>query len=151
MSILSAQSLRLFRPLFPLRDAYRIELDGHTLSGGLGPAGYDIALAQDVNLGSGGFALASAVELFNMRDNIAARVHDKSTWARRGVTVQNTFIEPGWRGYLTLELTNHSPRMVHIPQGAPIAQVVFEWVDAPTELPYSGKYQDQEAGPQEAR
>ena len=31
-------------------------------------------------------------------------VHDKSTWARRGLVVQNTVIEPGWHGYLTIEV-----------------------------------------------
>jgi dCTP deaminase len=37
-------------------------------------------------------------------------VHDKSTWARRGLVVQNTVIEPGWHGYqTTIELTNHGP------------------------------------------
>ena len=43
-----------------------------------------------------------------MPSDVLGQVCDKSTWARRGVAVQNTIIEPGWRGYLTVELTNHS-------------------------------------------
>jgi dCTP deaminase len=54
------------------------------------------------------------------------------------LTVQNTVIEPGWRGYLTLELTNHGPNRLEIPAGSPIAQIIFEMLDEPTEQPYRG-------------
>lgn len=60
-------------------------------------------------------------------------------------------IEPGWRGFLTLELKNQGKDILRIERGDPIAQILFEGLDAPTDKPYSGKYQDQEAGPQPAR
>ena len=63
----------------------------------------------------------------------------------------NTVIEPGWRGFLTLELRNMSNKKIFIPNGCPIAQVVFHRLDQECEKPYSGKYQDQERGPQGAR
>ncbi len=85
-----------------------------------------------------------------MPNSVMGIVHDKSSWARHGVAVQNTVIEPGWRGYLTLELTNHSQQTRTIKPGDPIAQIVFHWLDEPTKQPYEGKYQDQAAGPQEA-
>ena len=80
-------------------------------------------------------------------------VHDKSSWVRKGICVQNTIIDPGWCGFLTLELTNHwsNTRPCTIRAGTPIAQVVFHRLDQATELPYSGKYQNQERGPQKAR
>ena len=90
-----------------------------------------------------GFELASTLERFTMPDNLVGRVCDKSTWARRGLAIQNTLIEPGWRGYLTLELSNHDPQELKIDDGSPIAQIVFEFLDEPTEIPYRGKYQDQ--------
>src|SRR5262249_13783349 len=77
--------------------------------------------------------------------------HDKSSWARRGLAVQNTIFDPGWRGYATLELTNHGRSSLAILAGDPIAQVVCHLLTESTTQPYAGKYQDQEAGPQHAR
>lgn len=85
-----------------------------------------------------------------MPKNVLGIVHDKSTWARQGIACQNTVIEPGWRGYLTLEITNHGRIPIKFESGMPIAQVVFHFVDQMTDG-YEGKYQDQEAGPQSAR
>ena len=59
--------------------------------------------------------------------------------------------EPGWRGYLTLEISHHGLRQIHLPAGCSIAQVVFHLLDAVTDEPYDGKYQDQAAGPQPAK
>lgn len=118
---------------------------------GLSPAGYDVRIAESVMLPPVGFSLASTMEQFNMPKNIIAEVKDKSTWARQGLAVQNTVIEPGWRGYLTLELTNHGPLPISISAGMPIAQILFEFTDMPVDHPYEGKYQDQEVGPQGAR
>jgi dCTP deaminase len=65
--------------------------------------------------------------------------------------VQNTVIEPGWEGWLTLELTNHGTELLTLHEGTPIAQIVFQFLDLPTEQPYVGKYQSQEDRPVEAR
>jgi dCTP deaminase len=145
--IASAQTLRGLRPVEPFED--RKVFEG--MSYGLSSAGYDIRIAEDTHLAPGEFSLASSIERFWMPFSLLGIVHDKSTWARKGIAVQNTVIEPGWRGYLTLELTNHSDKYVFIKSGSPIAQVVFHLLDHPTEQPYQGKYQDQQAGPQHAR
>lgn len=146
--ILAAQDIRVRQPLMPMFERTRT----HGMTFGLGPAGYDIRIAQDrILLPFFGFRLASAIERFDMPDDVLGVVHDKSTWARRGITVQNTVIEPGWRGYLTLEITNHSWRLVRLRAGMPIAQVIFHRLSSPTVIPYAGKYQDQAAGPQPAR
>lgn len=145
--ILSAQTLDIIRPLQPWHP--RTVFEGMTF--GLGPAGYDVRIAEDVTVEPGGFVLASTMEEFNMSIMVLGYVKDKSTWARRGLAVQNTVIEPGWRGFLTLELTNHSKEAIAIRSGMPIAQIVFHQLDAPTQLPYAGKYQDQVAGPVDAK
>ena len=147
--IASAQTLRAIRPVRPFCE--RTTHDGMTY--GLGPAGYDVRTATGWTLMPGEFVLLATVERFNMPRRLLGVVHDKSTWARLGIAVQNTVIEPGWRGFLTLELTNHSRRAWHIKVGSPIAQIVFHLLDEPTDQPYpeDGKYQDQEAGPQAAR
>ncbi len=141
--ISSAQSIRRRAGMItPFHE--RTVVDGMTF--GLSPAGYDIRIAGHIFVAGGGFVLASSVERFDMPLDVLGRVTDKSTWARRGLTVQNTVIEPGWRGYLTLELTNHSGTSITIRPGSPIAQILFELLDQPTEQPYAGKYQDQRAG-----
>jgi len=126
----------------------RTVLNGMTF--GLSSASYDIRVAEDVEVRHGFFCLASSVERFNMPLDLIARVADKSSLARRGVAVQNTVLEPGWRGHLTLEISNHSGTYLVMEAGSPIAQVIFELLDQPTEQPYVGKYQDQSAGPQPA-
>ena len=151
MTVLSAQSIRK-RGIF---DPFHERTIHNGMTFGLGPAGYDVRIAEEINLsgnlfGPFRFMLASTVEHFTMPDDCLAYVKDKSTWARQGVLVQNTIIEPGWRGILTLELSYEGHDVVNIPAGTPIAQVVFHKLDEPTEIPYSGKYQDQEAGPQPA-
>ncbi|MGE5509907.1 MAG: dCTP deaminase [Bacteroidota bacterium] len=146
--ILSAQSIRgrtgLLEP-FHERTVFR----GMTF--GLSPAGYDIRIAEDAVLRPGAFQLASSMERFAMPLDLIAFVKDKSTWARRGLFVQNTVIEPGWSGYLTLELTSSASEPLELNAGMPIAQIVFQLLDKPTDSPYRGKYQNQRSGPVPAR
>ena len=126
---------------------------------GLGEAGYDIRIKQDIRfvpddkyqmfvwtqkvgyLAPGRFALASAVEEFHMPADLMGIVHDKSTWARRGLSVFNTVIEPGWDGFLTLELVYHGNTELVIPAGSGIAQVIFH--DVEEKAWYRGKYTHQ--------
>jgi dCTP deaminase len=158
--ILSGQTLRNMKVIHPFHERTQVMYydDSLTLSYGLGPAGYDVRIAEEVTLLPGTTQLASTYEHFSMPNFCMAIVHDKSTWARKGLAVQNTVIEPGWYGYLTLELTympvgpiSLSAPLLNIPKLAPIAQIVFHTLDVPTEQPYSGKYQDQPPGPQQAR
>lgn len=138
---------------------------------GLGEAGYDLRIKQEVifrpktggrmyrmvscehsqsvHTGFGRFVLASAIEEFQMPDDLVGIVHDKSTWARRGLSVFNTVIEPGWKGFLTLELVYHGEDELIIPAGSGIAQVVF--TETQCRVAYSGKYQNQEDKPVPAR
>jgi len=154
--ILSAQTIRrMCEGEAPLLSPFAERTQYQCTSYGLSPAGYDLRLdlgnpaIMDHWLAPGEFLLAATLERFIMPPNVIARVHDKSTWARRGLSCYNTVIEPGWRGFLTLELINHGPNSIHLHWGAGIAQVVFERLDEPTEEPYPeyGKYQDQQAGP----
>lgn len=130
------------------------------MSYGLSHAGYDVRItlkgmvafaAGVVQLEPGGFMLASTLEHFDIPPDLLGIVHDKSTWARMGLAAQNTVIEPGWKGHLTLELTNHSDKVIAIHEGDPIAQIVFHQLAAVPERAYEGKYQNQGEGPQAAR
>lgn len=156
--ILSAQSIRercvkhvmnMNRDWLPMLDPF-CERTLHEPTGtsyGLGPCTYDVRLGQPVRLWPGDFVLAVTHERFVMPLDLCATVCDKSTWARQGVAVQNTHIDPGWRGWLTLELSNHGPDKLFLSIGTPIAQIKFEKLDYPTDIAYRGKYQDQGADP----
>ena len=150
--ILSAQSIRERTGMI---DPFTERQQYCGMSCGLSVAGYDVRVefgfGDSLRLAPGSFRLASTMEWFNMPNDILGEVKDKSTWARRGLTVQNTVIEPGWRGHLTLELTNHGDRDITLLYGHPIAQIIFSQVDRPVEIPYDGKYQDQPRGPQGAK
>ncbi len=141
--ILNGLGLYNARPVSPMLSGKKRD---HGVSWGLAEAGYDIRIKQDVWLFPfRRFRLASAIEKFEMPADLVGIVHDKSTWARRGLSVFNTVIEPGWYGYLTLELVYHGWRPLHIPAGAGIAQVMFHQITEPGK--YTGKYQNQEDRP----
>ena len=120
------------------------------VSYGLGHAGYDLRVAEDHIMLPGDFCLASAIEEFTMPDTVGGIIYNKSTWARRGLSVFNTVVEPGWQGCLTMELANHGRETLYIKKGMGLAQVIFYFLDRPTDNPYQGKYQGQKPGPQEA-
>lgn len=160
--ILSAQSIRKRGIFTPFCEASKCALTNTSF--GLSHCGYDIRLDLEKSpsyytdldgryykMQPQEFMLAATIEHFELPHDLVGIVHDKSSMARRGVTVQNTVIEPGWKGYLTLEITNHAKELVTLRHGQGIAQVIFHLLDAPTESPYAGKYQNQEAGPQAAR
>lgn len=140
--ILPAQTIRKLKPITPFHER-TVHLG---MSFGLSHAGYDVRIAETVVLSQGNFALASTIEHFDIPNDLIAFVHDKSTWARQGLSLFNTVIEPGWRGYLTLELVNNSRETLVIDGGSSIAQIVFMRLEEPTESAYAGKYQDQRAG-----
>ena len=118
---------------------------------GLSGASYDVRVAESFWLWPFWGRLASTIERFAMPSDVGAEVKDKSSNARRFVLVQNTWIDPGWTGYLTLELTRLLPWPVRIKAGTPIAQLIFHRLEQPTDQPYRGKYQDQAPGAQPAR
>jgi len=136
----------------------------HGVSWGLSEAGYDIRIKQDIvfeksygefivivdgiQTNTGRFTIASAIEEFHMPNNLVGIVHDKSTWARQGLSVFNTVIENGWCGWLTLELLYHGSEGLHIPAGAGIAQVIFH--ETIERASYDGKYMNQPDRPVEA-
>lgn len=151
--------------LEPIKGMATRKISEHGVSYGLGEAGYDIRIKQDIwfdpqkncvsrkdgdiptvqDVFKGRFVLASAIEEFQMPGTLMGIVHDKSTWARRGLSVFNTVIESGWKGFLTLELVYHGNEPLYIPAGSGIAQVIFHEVAVPAW--YAGKYQNQEDRP----
>ncbi len=93
------------------------------------------------------FALASSVEYFKIPDNVLAICLGKSTYARCGIIVNVTPFEPGWEGYVTLEISNTTPLPCRIYANEGLCQVLFFEGDEACEVNYrsrAGKYQAQE-------
>lgn len=146
--IINGNALLAAKPLSPMIGK---KVREHGVSHGLGEAGYDIRIKQQITLtAQSRFSLASTLEKFSMPTSLVGVVHDKSTWARKGLSVFNTVIEPGWRGWLTLELVYHGNDQLTIPAGCGIAQVLFHKLAQKAEYG-DGKYQDQPNAPIGAR
>ncbi len=91
----------------------------------------------------GEFILAHTQETFNFPPNITGLVKDKSTYARLGIALQNTVLEAGWSGQITIEISNHGSRTIRLHAGMGIAQILFVYNPKPADKPYTGKYQNQ--------
>ena len=93
----------------------------------------------------GGFMLARSVEYFRIPEDILAIVVGKSTYARCGLIVNCTPMEPGWHGHLTIELHNASQHSIRVYANEGIAQAVFYRGNRPavTYADKQGKYQGQ--------
>ena len=71
------------------------------------------------------FALARTVEYFKIPENVMVICLGKSTYARCGIIVNVTPLEPGWEGYVTLEFSNTTPLPAKIYANEGIAQFIF--------------------------
>ncbi len=92
------------------------------------------------------FALARTIEYFRIPREILAIVSGKSTYARMGIVVSNTVIEPEWEGHITLEFSNTTPLPAKIYANEGVAQVLFFEANEICETSYrdrNGKYQGQ--------
>jgi dCTP deaminase len=92
------------------------------------------------------FALARTVEYFRIPRNILTICLGKSTYARCGIIVNVTPLEPEWEGHVTLEFSNTTPLPAKIYANEGVAQVIFLQSDEPCEVSYAdrnGKYQGQ--------
>lgn len=93
------------------------------------------------------FALARTVEYFRIPRNILTLCLGKSTYARCGIIVNVTPLEPEWEGHVTLEFSNTTPLPAKIYANEGVAQVIFLEGDEVCETSYKdrgGKYQGQQ-------
>ena len=92
------------------------------------------------------FALASTVEYFKIPRSVLTICLGKSTYARCGIIVNVTPLEPEWEGHVTLEFSNTTPLPAKIYANEGVAQMLFFESDSICEISYKdrcGKYQKQ--------
>ena len=93
------------------------------------------------------FVLCETVEVFEIPRDVLAICVGKSTYARCGLIVNVTPLEPQWRGKITLEISNTTPLPAKIYANEGIAQLIFLQASQVCDVSYAdknGKYQDQE-------
>ena len=152
----------------------KLEKDG-VLSYGLSSYGYDARVSKEfkifTNVNSGvvdpklfkkesfvtkigkeciippnSFALARTIEYFKIPENVLVICLGKSTYARCGIIVNVTPLEPGWEGHVTLEFSNTTPLPAKIYANEGVAQFIFLQGNEKPNVSYSdrnGKYMDQ--------
>ena len=105
----------------------------------------------------GEFVLGSTLERIRLPDDLVARLEGKSSLGRLGLLIHSTagFIDPGWDGHVTLELSNVANLPITLYVGMKIGQLSFVQLTEPAENPYGAallgsKYQGQ-AGPTASR
>jgi dCTP deaminase len=93
----------------------------------------------------GEFVLANTLEQIGLPDDHAAQLGGKSSLGRVGLVIHSTagFIDPGFIGTITLEMSNDANLPITLYPGMPIGQLIFLPLDQPAEHPYRGKYQNQ--------
>lgn len=92
----------------------------------------------------GQFVLATTMEYFELPDNLTAFVEGRSSLGRMGLFIQNAgWVDPGFKGEITLELFNANRCAIELKTGRRVGQLVFAEMDQPAQNPYNGKYQGQ--------
>jgi len=117
----------------------------------------EVAGEQAFILHPGEFVLGSTLERIRLPDDLVARLEGKSSLGRLGLLIHSTagFIDPGWDGHVTLELSNVANLPITIYYGMKIGQLSFVQLTEPAETPYGSgalgsKYQGQR-GPTPSR
>jgi dCTP deaminase len=98
----------------------------------------------------GEFVLGQTLEWVELPDDLVARLEGKSSLGRLGLLIHSTagYVDPGWKGKLTLELSNVAKLPIALYYGMKIGQISFLSMSSPVERPYGSaglgsKYQGQ--------
>lgn len=92
----------------------------------------------------GQFVLATTMEYIALPNNLTAFVEGRSSLGRMGLFIQNAgWVDPGFRGEITLELYNANRCAIELKAGRRVGQLVFAQMDEEALNPYNGKYQGQ--------
>jgi dCTP deaminase len=117
----------------------------------------DVPTDEPFVLHPGEFVLASTFEVVTLPDDVAARLEGKSSLGRLGLLTHSTagFIDPGFSGHVTLELSNVATLPIKLWPGMKIGQLCFFRLSSPAEHPYGSagygsRYQGQR-GPTASR
>lgn len=93
------------------------------------------------------FVLATTMEYFDLPDDLTAFVEGRSSLGRMGLFIQNAgWVDPGFKGEITLELYNANRCAIELKAGRRVGQLVFAKMDDKAINPYNGKYHQGQRG-----
>lgn len=129
---------------YDMRCAKKFKVFSNMAAQILDPKHFDASSFMDLVADScvippGGFALAHSVEYFRIPQDVLGLVVAKSTYARCGLSIQCSPLEPGWHGNATLYLSNSSPLPIRVYANEGIAQVLFYQGDEVASADYVGR------------
>lgn len=136
---------------YDLRCAPEFKVFTNVYSAVVDPKNFDPTSFVDINsevciIPPNSFALARTVEYFRIPRNILTICLGKSTYARCGIIVNVTPLEPEWEGQVTIEISNTTPLPAKVYANEGICQFLFLKGDTPPEVSYAdrrGKYMGQ--------
>ena len=101
----------------------------------------DVPEGEVFVLHPGQFALGTTLERIAIPDDILGKLEGKSTLGRLGLMIHSTagYVDPGWDGELTLELSNVATLPIVLHPGMRIGQLSFERMSSPVERPYGSE------------
>jgi dCTP deaminase len=105
------------------------------------PASYDLRAALDVTLYRGTFTLVPTIEWVELPTDLGGTLMCRSSFGRRGVLLGAGYVDPGFRGQLTLCLTNMGNDDIAVRKNDRIVQMILHEVREGVHA-YSGRYQD---------
>jgi dCTP deaminase len=107
------------------------------------PASYDLRIGENVILATGTCTLVPSLEWVELPPDVAATLRCRSSFARKGVLLGGGFVDPGFRGQLTLCLANMGREPLALHKEDRVVQMIFHEVSMNDAL-YQGRYQDSE-------
>jgi dCTP deaminase len=105
------------------------------------PASYDLRIGDDIRLVPGTCTLAHSLEWVEIPPDLAATLRTRSSYGRRGLLVTAGFVDPGFRGQLTLGLAHMGNEAFMLRQGDRVVQMIIHQVTRGDAI-YEGRYQD---------
>jgi len=105
------------------------------------PASYDLRVAEETILYPGSCTLAHSLEWIELPADLAATIRTRSSYGRRGILVTAGFVDPGFRGQLTLGLVNMGSDVVRLEKHDRVVQMILHEVYGAEQM-YAGRYQD---------
>jgi len=106
------------------------------------PSGYDLRSAISVDIRPKSAVLIHTVETVELSPCICGQIFIRSSFAREGVFGSFAFVDPGFKGQLTLSISNFGDGTIRINAGEKVAQIVFMKLLNPSVHPYDGRYQN---------
>lgn len=108
----------------------------------LNPAGYDLRLSADAVLGPSEHRLVATIERVELDSGLVGILHIRSSLAREGILASLALVDPGFKGQLTISLSNTGSKMIQLKAGERFVQLTVLRLGKRAAAPYEGRYQN---------